>query len=134
MVVILVHWLISPGHEGRFEERWREMKVDSHSGLYREILTNLSKNEVDAQLDPKFHTFSIGDPFYSTYINIGIWQDLESFDKAIGKYIPNVVLSQKKGRTLQTVELEEFEFKMRERVVLKVIGDRGGQLPPPTVA
>jgi hypothetical protein len=133
VVVVLVNWLIRPGYEERFVEKWRTMTVDAHSGLYREILTNLDKGERAAQLDSKFHTFSVGDPFYSTYINIGMWESLESFDKAIGKYIPNAIIEDKEGSRVQTVELEEFEFKLRERVVLQVVGTRGGRLPIATV-
>jgi hypothetical protein len=130
MVVILVHWLIRKGHEDRFTDRWREMTVESHSGLYREILTKL---DITAEQDTKFHTFSVGDPFYSTFINIGIWHDLDSFDAAIGWCIPDVKVEDGGGRRVQTVELEEFEFKLRERVVLEVIGTRGGALPPANV-
>lgn len=136
MIVILVHWLIRPGSESAFEARWKQMSVDANSGLYREILTSLEKPP-SMSADPgdeKFHTFSVGDPFYSTYINIGIWEDLASFDKAIGKYIPEVTIEERNGRRFKTVELEEFEFKLRERVVLKVIGSRGGELPEATVS
>lgn len=135
MIVILVHWLIRPGLEQTFEARWREMSVDEHSGLYRELLTTLKKpdSNVSSTSEEKFHTFSVGDPFHATYINIGVWESLEHFDKAIGKYIPAVKVEEKNGRRIQTVELEEFEFKLRERVVLDVIGTRGGQLPEANV-
>lgn len=129
LVVILVHWLIKPGQEEPFIQRWRSMSVDGHAGLYREILTSLNKADALTQADQKFHTFSIGDPFYSTFINIGMWRDLESFDRAIGKYIPPVEIIERNGRKLQAVELDEFEFKLRERVVLSVVGTRGGDLP-----
>jgi hypothetical protein len=33
------------------------------------------------------------------------------------------------GRTKQTIELEPFEFKVRERIVLTPISERGGALP-----
>ena len=33
------------------------------------------------------------------------------------------------GRTKQIIELEPFEFKVRERIVLTPISDRGGSLP-----
>lgn len=112
--------------EPQFRDRWRSMTVSPDSGLYREILARLDPEPPDA----KFHTFSIGDPFYTTFINIGLWRDLESFDKAIGKYIPEAQTVEKDGRQKHTIELEAFEFKLRERVVLKVIEDRGGQLPP----
>jgi hypothetical protein len=126
MVVILVHWLIYPGKEKEFEARWRQMTVPADSGLYREILTELDREPAN----PRFHTFSLGDPFYSTFINIGIWESVEHFDKAIGKYIPEAVIVQKDdGRQTYSIELEAFEFKLRERVVLKIVSDRGGQLP-----
>ncbi|AVS80761.1 hypothetical protein C8244_06970 [Paracidovorax avenae] len=76
----------------------------------------------------------MGDPFYSTFINIDVWEDLASFDRAIGRYIPDVQVVEKDGRRLQTLELEESEFKLRERVVLEVIGSRGGELPAADVA
>ena len=126
MVVILVHWLIFPGKEKEFEARWRKMTVPPGVGLYREILTELDREPAN----PRFHTFSLGDPFYSTFINIGIWESVEHFDKAIGKYIPEAVIVEKPdGRQTYSLELESFEFKLRERVALKIISDRGGQLP-----
>jgi hypothetical protein len=93
MVVILVHWLIRKNAEPDFEARWRLMTIDRASGMYREILTKLSS---DTQ-DPRFHTFSIGDPFYSTYINVGMWESVEKFDAAVGKYIPHAEVMRKMG-------------------------------------
>jgi hypothetical protein len=124
MIVILVNWLIETGKEQDFIQRWHKMTIGSDSGLYREILTQL-----DMDTNPKFHTFSLGDPFYSTFINIGMWESVEHFDKAIGKYIPEAKIFEENGIRKYTISLEAFEFKLRERVVLKVIADRGGQLP-----
>lgn len=111
------------------------MSVDEKSGLYREILTTLEKPNADEDNtdDERFHTFSVGDPFYTTYINIGIWKDLSSFDAAIGRYIPQTKVTEKDGRSFLTTELEPFEFKLRERVVLRVIGSRGNDLPKANV-
>jgi hypothetical protein len=125
MLVILVHWLIHQGKEEEFKHRWKQMTIGEGSGLYREILTELDREPSN----PKFHTFSIGDPFYSTFINIGVWESLEHFDRAVGKYIPEASEYEVDGRRRYSIELEAFEFKLRERVVLKVISDRGGQLP-----
>jgi hypothetical protein len=125
MVVILVHWLIRPGREEEFKSRWNQMTIGLGAGLYREILTELDSEPVN----PKFHTFSLGDPFYSTFINIGIWESVDQFDRAVGKYIPEAQIVEKDGKQKYSIELEAFEFKLRERVVLKVISDRGGQLP-----
>jgi hypothetical protein len=84
MVVIMVHWLIKKGieNEEAFESMWRRMTIEPNTGLYRELLTR----PVSAE-DPKFNTFSITDKGYTTYINIGIWKDVGSFDRAVGRYI-----------------------------------------------
>jgi hypothetical protein len=84
MVVIMVHWLIKKGieNEEAFENMWRKMTIEPNTGLYREVLTQ----PVEAE-NPKFNTFSITDKAHTTYINIGIWKDIESFDVAVGKYI-----------------------------------------------
>jgi hypothetical protein len=126
MVVILVHWLIQRGKEEDFKNRWKEMTPEG-SGLYREILTELDPEPGN----PQFHTFSLGlgDPFYSTFINIGMWKTVEDFDRAVGKFIPKAEIFEVDGKSKYTITLEAFEFKLRERVVLKVISDRGGSLP-----
>ncbi len=123
MVVMLVHWLIKKGREKEFELRWQAMTVDAGKGLHREILTTIDE-EVQ---DPKFHTFTIANPRYTTYINVGIWESVEHFDAAIGKYIPEAKeKTTEDGRTKYSIELEGFEFKLRERLVLRVIDERSG--------
>lgn len=121
MVVILVHWLIKIDCVSAFEEKWQTMTVDANSGLYREILTT-----PDNHPDDRYHTFSLESPNYKTYINIGIWASTEHFDKAIGKYIPEALPDEEQK---VTIKLEHFEYKLRERIVLKKIQDRGGNLP-----
>jgi hypothetical protein len=54
---------------------------------------------------------------------------VEAFDRAVGKWIPEAEIIERDGRQKYTIELEEFEFKLRERVILEVVADRGGQLP-----
>jgi hypothetical protein len=125
MVVILVHWLIHHGREEEFKARWERMSVRSNAGLYREILTEIHKDTSN----PKFHTLSVGDPFYSTFVNIGVWESVEHFDREIGKHIPEAIVVEKDGKQKYSIELEAFEFKLRERIVLKVVADRGGELP-----
>jgi hypothetical protein len=122
MVVILVHWLIKPDKEQEFIARWEGMRVQVDSGLYREIFTT-PETEIQSL---KYHTFGLESPNYRTYINIGIWNSIEEFDRAIGKYIPEV----KHQNGKQVIELEDFEFKLRERLVLKVVKTRGKDLPP----
>ena len=127
MYVIMVHWLVKKGieNEDAFENKWKRMSVDPDSGLFREILTTPASAE-----DSKFNTFSLTNESYKTYINIGIWKDLESFDAAIAKYIQEperrVPLNSEDNEEKLAVYLEDFEFKIRERIVLKKISDRTG--------
>jgi len=133
MVVIMVHWLIKKGieNEEAFVAMWRKMTIQPNTGLYREVLTQ----PVEAE-DPKFNTFSITDMAYTTYINIGIWRDLQSFDETVGKYIqPPEKRKPLSGpymdREMLAVYQHTFEFKIRERVILKTILDRKGALEFP---
>jgi hypothetical protein len=133
MIVIMVHWLIKKGieNEEAFEATWRKMTIEPNTGLYREVLTR----PVEAE-DPKFNTFSITDNAYTTYINIGIWKDLKSFDEAVGKYIQpperrKPVSGPFQDREMLAVYRQDFEFKIRERVILKTILDRKGAIEFP---
>lgn len=133
MVVIMVHWLIKKGieNEQAFEEMWKQMTIQPNTGLYREVLTQ----PVEAQ-DGKFNTFSITDKAYTTYINIGIWKDLASFDAAVGRYIQAPERRKPLGGSFKDKEMlasyqHDFEFKIRERVILKKLWDRKGALEFP---
>jgi len=138
MIVIMVHWLIKKGieNEQAFEAMWKQMKIEPNTGLYREVLTQ----PVTAE-DPKFNTFSITDNAYTTYINIGVWKDLESFDAAVGRYIQpperrKPLSGPYQDREMLAVYRHDFEFKIRERVILKKLYDRKGALefPDPDLA
>lgn len=133
MVVILVHWLIKRGieNEQAFEAMWQQMRVDPSTGLYREFLTKAEEAE-----DPKFNTFSLTDPSYTTYINIGFWKDVKSFDEAVGKYIAPPELRKPLRGPLRNTEMlavyrHSFEFKIRERIILSKVQDRKGALDFP---
>ena len=69
-------------NEHAFKALWAKMSIDPNTGLYREVLTK----PVEAE-DSKFNTFSITDNAYITYINIGFWKDIESFEAAVGQHI-----------------------------------------------
>lgn len=133
MIVIMVHWLIKPGieNEQAFKAMWESMTVDPNSGLYREFLT---KTEVAE--DSKFNTFSLTNPAYVTYINIGFWKDVASFDAAVGKYIAGPELRKPLGGSMKDTEMlavyrHKFEFKIRERIILSKVSDRQGALQFP---
>jgi hypothetical protein len=127
----MVHWLIKPGysHEEKFKETWKNMTVQPNTGLYREILTTVALDS-----DPKFNTFSLTDKAYTTYINIGMWKDLDSFDAAVGKFIiaPEFRAPiESPDQKMTTIYLQDFEFKLRERVILTKVLDRKGTLEFP---
>lgn len=127
MVIILVYWQIKEDRVEEFEKYWKTlMNVEHKKGFYREILT-----KPVAMSDPKFNTFSITDRNYRTYVNIGFWSNIEDFERAVRETMPKAsqVTDPGSGRTKQTIELEPFEFKVRERIVLTPISERGGPLP-----
>lgn len=133
MIVIMVHWLIKRGieNEEAFKAMWKKMSVDPSTGLYREFLTKAETAE-----DAKFNTFSITDPAYITYINIGFWKDVDSFDAAVGKYIAPPELRKPLDGPLKDTEMlavyrHKFEFKIRERIIMSKILDRAGALEFP---
>jgi heme-degrading monooxygenase HmoA len=129
MEIIMVHWLIRKDRTARFLRHWRKnMNVGKAKGFYREVLTKpVSKP------DPKFNTFSITDENYVTYINIGFWESVEHFEAAIKKWFPRATQKRSRGKVKHSIELEDFEFKVRERVVLEHLDDRGANLPPATL-
>ena len=114
MVVLLVHWLIRRGEEDRFRTHWSEnMKVGDVEGFYQETLTRVDET-VD---DPRFHSFALESPRYTTFINVGVWESVAHFDAAIRRYMPTATVG---NDNTTTIKLESFEFKLRERIVLKV--------------
>lgn len=124
MIVVLIRWYIHKGKEIEFVNFWENiMKVPDGSGLYRETLTKEDPNITD----PKMHTFDVESSYYTTFINVGMWESFDDFENAITKpYIrPKVVIEGK-----QYIEINDFEYKLRERVILNKISDRGGALPP----
>ena len=128
MNIILVHWLIKEGKQDEFVNHWKyEMRLGKPEGFYREILTTPV-----SVLDPKYNTFSVTDKNYETFINVAIWESVDHFDKAMKPLLPKADSKKTDGKVKQVIELEDFEFKIRERVVLKWIDDRGVDLPEPT--
>jgi hypothetical protein len=59
---------------------------------------------------------------------------VKDFDKAIGILIPNREKHKKKPNK-ELIEVFDFEYKLRERIVMKVEEDRIGEwiLPSPTL-
>lgn len=124
MKVILIRWYINKGMESDFISYWKyNMAISKGKGLHRETLC-----EVDSETaDPKFHTFDIEHPLYTTFVNVGMWDSVDSFDKAVTKSFIKPAIHQGDDRFLH---LTKFEFKIRERIVLTAKWSRGVDIPP----
>jgi len=117
MIIVLVRWQIKKGKSGEFRKEWEESLIPrDHSGLYREILAGPDKRVRD-----KYKTFDLISDSYDIFVNVGIWESVAAFERAVG-----IFMRRRKA---------SFEFKLRERIVLAKVSDRGGdyQLPPPTI-
>lgn len=130
MVIVIVRWYIIEGQEENFKKTWIEiMEPLIKTGLYREFFSK----PIDS-VKEKYHTLDVESQHYKTFINVGIWKDINSFDEAIGNFIlgrkPHDNDPQK-----QYMEIFEFEYKLRERIVMTVEESRSGGwiLPPATL-
>jgi heme-degrading monooxygenase HmoA len=127
MVVILVDWKIKEDRAEEFENFWKTLgNVEGKNGFYCEILT-----KPEPQPDSKFNTLGLTDRNYLTYVNIAFWSSVEDFETAVRESMPKTsqITDPASGRTKQSIELERFEYKIRERIVLIPIAERGGALP-----
>jgi hypothetical protein len=123
MVVVIVKWYIKKGKNQDFIEIWKSMNPASFDGLFREFLNE--PETFDPEKANKFLTLDAVNPYYTTFINVGIWRTLDDFDKAIGSLIPQRTPNEKKPGW-DFYEVFEFEFKMRERIVLDGKMNRAG--------
>src|SRR5207302_7351215 len=116
MVVILVDWKIKEDRAEEFENFWKTLgNVEGKKGFYCEILT-----KPEPQPDSKFNTLGLTDRNYLTYVNIAFWSSVEDFETAVRESMPKTsqATDPASGRTKQSFELEPFEYKIRERIVL----------------
>jgi hypothetical protein len=131
MVIVIVKWYIIGGQDEKFKKTWVElMEPRIKTGLYREFFSK----PIDS-VDEKYHTLDLESKHYTTYINIGFWKDVEAFNEAIG----NFILGRKphdKDPQKQFMEIFDFEYKLRERIVVTVEESRAGEwdLPPVSLA
>lgn len=129
MVIVIVRWYIKRELEPRFKETWIGMVPKFKDGLFREFYSKPVNTT-----EEKYHTLDIESRNFTTYINVGIWRELQDFENAIGSMIPiRNAHPTKDGKEL--IEVFDFEFKLRERIVMNVEETRGGdwELPVPTI-
>ncbi len=127
MIVLLVHWHIKNECTEEFLRAWKEvMKPLDITGLYYEILTEVNTDSSD----PRYHSLDLENPHYTTYINIGIWQELKDFENAIGGFLPpieEIYDSRSKENKIQIL-MSKYEYKLRDRIVLDIEEIRKGDL------
>lgn len=127
MVIVVVRWYIRKDKIEEFKATWAGMTPISEDGLFREFFSTPTDEP-----NPKYHTLDFESDHYITYINVGTWRDLKDFDEAIGSMIPgrdkhpNSETDPKK-KNKELIEVYDFEYKLRERIVLKVEQTRGGR-------
>lgn len=135
MVIVIVRWYIKKGKEDNFKSIWIDkMEPELKDGLFREFFSK----PVDVVND-KYHTLDVESLHYTTFINVGLWKDINAFDDAIGNFIPDRekpdIEKYPDKQNKEIIEVFDFEFKLRERIVMTVEEDRIGfwELPDPSL-
>ena len=116
MIIVLIHWRIKPTKKDidEFLEFWRKTAiVEDRSGMVGEFLSTLESPQklpyITWNLDDKPES-------YTSFINVGFWQDEEAFSEQIARYFDD------------TKPIKSFEEVRRVRTVLRPkcwrIGDR----------
>ncbi|OJV52973.1 MAG: hypothetical protein BGO31_04255 [Bacteroidetes bacterium 43-16] len=130
MVIVIVRWYIKAGYEEVFKETWiKTMEPKIKDGLFREFFSKPIDNVVE-----KHHTLDIESKHYNTFINVGIWKDVEEFENSIGNFILGRTAHNKDPQK-ELMEIFNFEYKLRERIVMSVEENRTGlwELPLPSL-
>lgn len=130
MVIIIVRWYIKEGQSKNFKKAWIEiMEPEIKSGLFREFFSKPIDNVAE-----KHHTLDMESMHYKTYINVGLWKDVTDFEESIGRFILGR-LPHPNDNKKELLEIFDFEYKLRERIVMDVEESRGGEwiLPLPTI-
>lgn len=128
MIVVLVHWHIKNESVPEFLFTWKEkMKPIDDTGLYYEILTEVNTKEAS---DPRYHSLDLENPHYVTFVNIGIWRDLNDFERAIGGFLPPTqeIIDKKSNELKVQILMSKYEYKLRDRIVLDIKELRKGAL------
>lgn len=127
MITLLVQWHIRNECKSEFLKAWNEiMKPLDTTGLYYEILTEVNTESSDA----RYHSLDLENPHYSTFINIGIWREIDDFEKAIGGFLPPIkeVYDEDAKENKVQILMNKYEYKLRDRIVLNVEQIRKGGL------
>ena len=130
MIIALINWRVLPSEVGAFLNKWKTgLKLNNAPGLIGEFLSRVEDSSFhegvtwEMEGDDKDERSVWRSEDYVSYVNVGIWENVEDFMNAVGKYMS-------KGRTLK----EPFEAAPRRRAILTAEHWRRGscQLPSET--
>lgn len=87
MRIVVVEWKIKKGREQEFLNYWAERStVPNREGLISEFLTGVDSKEKWPWIN---WAGPIDKPGVTTFYNVGMWRDGESFQDQIGKFVDN---------------------------------------------
>ena len=123
MIIVLINWRVLPEKVPSFVEFWSTtLKLDNAPGLISELLSKAEGPEffgkITWQLEPsdqeKDRSFWKSDSYVS-FVNVGIWETLEDFDRAVGKFM-----------NADPKAMNEYEAAPRRRAVVSPAAWRMG--------
>ncbi|HRJ68556.1 MAG TPA: hypothetical protein PK812_03030 [Beijerinckiaceae bacterium] len=87
MRIVVVEWKIKKGREQEFLDYWAERStIPNRDGLVAEFLSTVDSKEKWPWIN---WLGPIDKPGITTFYNVGLWRDGESFQDNIGKFIDN---------------------------------------------
>ena len=119
MRIVIVEWKIKKGREQEFLDYWAQRStIPNRDGLIAEFLSGVDSKDKWPWIN---WTGPIDKPGITTYYNIGLWRDGDSFQDQIGKYIDN---------NRPPLDFEDGTIR-RSRVFLAPQRWRAGETSPP---
>lgn len=114
LIIALINWRIHPAKVSEFLDRWKtQLTLEGKPGLIGEFLSRVEDASfhegVTWSMEPDHQDdqTSWNDTEYISYVNVGIWEDVDSFLNAVGPYMI-------KTRVIK----EPFEAAPRRRAIL----------------
>lgn len=128
MIIVLINWRILPGEVDAFLHKWKTgLRLEGAQGLIGEFLSKVEDSSFhegvtwEMEPDDRDSTDEWRQIEYVSYVNVGVWDRVDDFMNAVGKYMS-------KGRMLK----EPFEAAPRRRAILSPEHWRRGSSELPT--
>lgn len=129
MIIVLINWRVIPEKEAAFVEFWSStLKLDGAPGLIGEFLSKVEGTEffekITWQIEPSEQEADKSfwkSQSYVSYVNVGMWDNLEHFELAVGKFM-----------NADPKAMNDYEAAPRRRAVLTPGAWRIGSSTIPT--